>query len=68
MYAKLTEAFEAEHNENISKVLSIAAQIVAGINYKIDFETPSTIYEGVVFFQPWTNTIEVLSIQRKIQN
>lgn len=63
----LRNAFELEHNGEISKLVSISTQVVAGVNYKIVFESDETTYEAVVYSQPWTQTVEVLYIKEAIK-
>jgi len=43
----------------------VRTQIVAGINYKIDYETSDNkTYEAVVFRQSWTNTTQLSSFKQ----
>ena len=45
-----------------ASVVSVSVQVVAGINYKIQYQDGNHHkYEVVVFSQPWTNTIQIVS-------
>lgn len=62
--ARAREVFQEKNNANLGAVVAVQQQMVAGINYKITFESPEGRYDVVVFTQPWTNTIKVLDIQK----
>lgn len=57
------QAFQSQYNEPLGKLVALSEQVVAGVNYKMTYETPSGEYEIIVFCQPWTNTYEVTSIK-----
>lgn len=61
---KAREVFQEKHNANLGTVVAVQQQMVAGINYKITFESVEGTYDIVVFTQPWTNTIKVIDIQK----
>ena len=51
------EAFRSERNEELGQLIRVREQVVAGVNYKMVFETESgEQFEVVVFCQPWTET------------
>lgn len=53
---------ESNGPDNLGKVLSVATQVVSGINYKIRFELPGgNEYEVVVYDQSWTKTRQLTS-------
>lgn len=62
--ARAREVFQEKNNANLGAVVAVQQQMVAGINYRITFESPEGRYDVVVFTQPWTNTIKVLDIQK----
>jgi hypothetical protein len=45
-------------------LIALQTQVVAGVNYKMTFETEKGDYEIIVFCQPWTETYEVTSIKQ----
>ncbi len=47
--------------------MKFTQQVVAGLNYKMVFTSPKGFVEVVVFDQPWTNTLEVKSIQTNLK-
>merc|ERR1712008_101471 len=52
---------QIQHHKNIElgalgSPVSVSKQVVAGINYRFKFSDGSTVQ---VFFQPWSNTLEV---------
>jgi hypothetical protein len=57
------EAYKAKNSDELGKLKSVSKQTVAGINYKMIFETQSGECEIVVFCQHWTDTYSVLSIK-----
>ncbi len=54
------EAYRSESNGELGTLISVSQQVVAGINYKMVFQTENGDYEVVVFCQPWTDTFRVL--------
>jgi hypothetical protein len=48
----------------LGSVIAVQQQMVAGINYKITFDSPEGKFDVVVFCQPWTNSIKVLDIKK----
>ena len=58
------EAFRAERNEELGELISVREQVVAGVNYKMTFESESgQKFQVVVFCQPWTGHFEVINIK-----
>ena len=61
------KAFAEKHTETLGQLVKVYQQVVAGMNYKMVFETNSGQVEVDVFSQPWTETYEVIGIQRNYQ-
>ncbi len=59
--------FADEHHENLGQLVKVYQQVVAGMNYKMVFETASGQVEIDVFSQPWTETYDVTAIQKVIE-
>lgn len=59
--------FAEEHSENLGQLVKVYQQVVAGMNYKMIFETNSGQVEIDVFAQPWTETYQVTSVNRVYQ-
>lgn len=59
--------YAEDHNENLGQLVKVYQQVVAGMNYKMVFETPSGQVEIDVFAQPWTETYQVTGVQRVYQ-
>jgi hypothetical protein len=57
------ETYKVKNNDELGCLKSVSKQPVAGINYKMVFESPNGDYEIVVFTQKWTDTYLVLSIK-----
>lgn len=57
------QVFSEKHNSQLGAVVAVQQQVVAGINYKITFESPEGLVDVTVFTQPWTNTVKVIDIQ-----
>jgi len=50
------QGFSAEENGTLGKLVSVQTQVVAGMNYKMTFDSSLGQYQITVFCQPWTNT------------
>jgi hypothetical protein len=55
----------------LGEVTSVEKQIVSGINFKITFAAPAGVISDsgvviVVYAQPWTKTIQILSVNPSI--
>lgn len=48
---------------NLGQLHKVYQQVVAGVNYRMVFETSEGLMEITVFCQPWTNTFDVISIE-----
>jgi hypothetical protein len=48
--------YAKDYSENLGQLVKVYKQVVAGMNYKMIFETPSGQVEIDVFSQPWTET------------
>lgn len=46
----------------MGELKEVWTQIVAGVNYKMVFESPNGDYQIIVFAQPWTETYEITSV------
>lgn len=57
--------FTEKEHITLGKILAIEEQIVAGVSYKILFESDKGHYEVSIFVQPWTNKIEVTGYEKK---
>lgn len=54
----------AERNSgSLGQLVKVYQQVVAGMNYKLIFETNAGQVEVDVFAQPWTETYDVTNIQ-----
>lgn len=62
--AEARKEFSLKENMELGTVASVSQQIVAGINYKITYNTPAGQYNVVVFAQPWTDTFKVTHIEK----
>lgn len=62
-------AFREKHNGGeLGNMIELYEQVVAGINYKMIFQTENGNYEVLVFAQPWTETYKVLEMSPVINN
>lgn len=57
------KAYQETRHGNLGQLHKVYQQVVAGVNYKMVFETSEGLMEVTVFCQPWTNTYEILSIE-----
>lgn len=57
------KAYQEAHKAVLGQLWKVYQQIVAGINYRMIFETSNGLVEVTVFCQPWTNTYEITNIQ-----
>lgn len=56
--------FSEKQNVELGSVVAVKEQVVAGMNYKMTFNSPVGEYDVTVFVQPWTNTYRVTHIER----
>lgn len=47
----------------LGQLVKVYQQVVAGVNYRMVFETSEGLIEITVFAQPWTETYEVLGME-----
>jgi len=61
------KAYSTQNNgEELLQLTRIQRQVVAGLNYRLDFDSENgDIVEIQIFDQSWTHTTEVKSITRK---
>lgn len=57
------ETYRSENNGELGALLSVAQQVVSGINYKMIFQTENGQEEVIVYSQPWSNTYRVLEMR-----
>lgn len=55
--------YRAQNNGELGALVELYEQVVAGINYKMIFQTETGQYEATVFAQPWTETYKVTSMK-----
>lgn len=60
---KARESFRDKHKFELGNLKEVSTQVVAGVNYKMVFESSKGDYEMIVFSQPWTETYELTSVQ-----
>ena len=58
--------FAEQNSESLGQLVKVYQQVVAGMNYKMVFETNSGQVEIDVFAQPWTETYQVTGVQKVI--
>lgn len=56
------QGFESQENAVLGRLVGVQTQVVAGMNYKMTFNSSVGEYQIVVFCQPWTNTYKITSI------
>lgn len=61
------KAYQETRHGNLGQLFKVYQQVVAGVNYRMVFETIEGLMEVTVFCQPWTNTFEVISIEPFVQ-
>ncbi len=61
------KAYQEAHHATLGQLWKVYEQVVAGVNYRMVFESGNGLIEVTVFCQPWTDTFEVTSIQPFIQ-
>lgn len=57
------DAYHAKTNGELGNLISVAQQVVAGINYKLTYQTENGQYEVTVFAQPWTETYQATEMK-----
>ncbi len=57
------KAYAKRNSGNLGQLVKVYQQVVAGMNYKLIFETNNEQVEIDVFAQPWSETYEVTNIQ-----
>lgn len=62
------KAYRERNNGELGNMVELYQQVVAGINYKMIFQTENGNYEVLVFAQPWTETYKVLEMNPVINN
>ena len=62
------DAYRAKNNGELGNLIKVSEQVVAGINYKMVFQTENGDYEVVVFNQPWTQTIQVTEMKPIVED
>ena len=49
------DEFRSRNNGELGNVIEVYEQVVAGLNYKMIFQTENGNYEVVVWAQPWND-------------
>lgn len=60
--------YKEKHTENLGQLVKVYQQVVAGMNYKLIFDSPKGLLEVDVFAQPWTETYSVTNVQSFLQS
>lgn len=62
--AEARKEFALKENIELGNIVAVSQQVVAGMNFKMTFNTAAGNYAVTVFAQPWTDTYKVTHIEK----